>query len=48
MKVLLKNQEPRKFILELCMVTLEGVEEQTMLTLKQIFVDILRERQQTA
>lgn len=44
MEVLLRNQEPSKFIQEVCMISLSQIENQHIFLLNQIFVDILRQR----
>jgi hypothetical protein len=44
MEVLLKNQEPHKFIQELCMINLSNGSPDHSFLLHRIFVDILRER----
>lgn len=44
MQVLFRSQEPKKFVQELCMVSVESMEDQALYQQKKLFVEIIRER----
>lgn len=43
-EVLIKSQEPSKFIQEVCMVSMQHISNDNLFLLNQIFVDIIREK----